>query len=428
MNRSLCFSSVFTRHSFGCLVGVNAYMTPADSQGLAPHHDDIEAFVLQIEGRKEWRIYEPLEQLPRSCSGDLLESKLGPPFQVVELWPGDMLYFPRGWIHQAKTVGGSGGAVQQCQQHSVHLTVSTYQGQCWGDLLGTAVQLATDECIELRRGLPIALLQFAGLAYSGSETNTERRTGPADDKNGSKLQANRNRADKFSHDWRDKRLALSDQVRGLLSSDAVVNAIVRSLDRAVDHHAVDFIASRLPPHSFASVNNHNAAATGGKLSADAAVQHSEASRLSTGEVGPQYVRWVDPAGTRLVVEQPLRPYHFAQVHVDENTAAGGTLALYHSSRNNPADHMGDGKFLADSAEEDSDDETRVDSEPGLLRFSRTMLPALQALYQGWPKPVSVHELVSKCSDKSVSEDDGVEAACCAMLRGLQVEGLLEICL
>ena len=33
---------------FGCLVGCNAYMTPAGAQGLAPHHDDIEAFVLQV--------------------------------------------------------------------------------------------------------------------------------------------------------------------------------------------------------------------------------------------------------------------------------------------------------------------------------------------------------------------------------------------
>ena len=27
---------------FGCLVGSNIYMTPADAQGLAPHYDDVE--------------------------------------------------------------------------------------------------------------------------------------------------------------------------------------------------------------------------------------------------------------------------------------------------------------------------------------------------------------------------------------------------
>lgn len=44
---------------FGSFVGANAYLTPPNSQGFAPHYDDIEAFVLQIEGRKLWRVYSP---------------------------------------------------------------------------------------------------------------------------------------------------------------------------------------------------------------------------------------------------------------------------------------------------------------------------------------------------------------------------------
>ena len=30
---------------FHCMVGTNAYLTPKNSQGFAPHYDDIEAFV-----------------------------------------------------------------------------------------------------------------------------------------------------------------------------------------------------------------------------------------------------------------------------------------------------------------------------------------------------------------------------------------------
>lgn len=36
-----------------------SYLTPPGSQGFAPHYDDIEAFVVQLEGRKHWRLYNP---------------------------------------------------------------------------------------------------------------------------------------------------------------------------------------------------------------------------------------------------------------------------------------------------------------------------------------------------------------------------------
>ena len=36
-----------------------SYLTPPGSQGFAPHYDDIEAFVIQLEGKKHWRLYNP---------------------------------------------------------------------------------------------------------------------------------------------------------------------------------------------------------------------------------------------------------------------------------------------------------------------------------------------------------------------------------
>ncbi|KAI0233822.1 hypothetical protein LSAT2_015978 [Lamellibrachia satsuma] len=44
---------------FGCCVGANLYLTPPATQGFAPHWDDIEAFILQLEGKKHWRLYSP---------------------------------------------------------------------------------------------------------------------------------------------------------------------------------------------------------------------------------------------------------------------------------------------------------------------------------------------------------------------------------
>lgn len=39
--------------------GTNPYLTPPGSQGFAPHYDEIEVFLLQLEGSKIWILYEP---------------------------------------------------------------------------------------------------------------------------------------------------------------------------------------------------------------------------------------------------------------------------------------------------------------------------------------------------------------------------------
>ncbi|XP_071515626.1 bifunctional lysine-specific demethylase and histidyl-hydroxylase NO66-like isoform X1 [Panulirus ornatus] len=44
---------------FNSFCGANVYLTPPDTQGFAPHWDDIEAFILQLEGKKRWRVYKP---------------------------------------------------------------------------------------------------------------------------------------------------------------------------------------------------------------------------------------------------------------------------------------------------------------------------------------------------------------------------------
>lgn len=149
---------------FGSFVGANAYLTPPNSQGFAPHYDDIEAFVLQIEGKKKWKVYNPrnrYEMLPRHSSKNFKpEEVTEPPVLEVTLKAGDVLYFPRGFIHQARTL---------YNEHSLHVTVSVYQKTSWCDLLEKAVpnalQRAINEDIDFRRGLPINYLKQAGLAY-----------------------------------------------------------------------------------------------------------------------------------------------------------------------------------------------------------------------------------------------------------------------
>ena len=45
-------------------VQVNAYITPASSQGFSAHYDVHDVFVLQVAGEKRWRISEPVHPAP----------------------------------------------------------------------------------------------------------------------------------------------------------------------------------------------------------------------------------------------------------------------------------------------------------------------------------------------------------------------------
>ncbi|KAK7504202.1 hypothetical protein BaRGS_00004506 [Batillaria attramentaria] len=157
---------------FNCSVGANVYLTPAGTQGFAPHYDDIEAFVIQLEGKKHWKLYSPRtdeENLPRFSSNNFTQSEVGTPILNVVLEAGDMLYFPRGTIHQANA---------NEKEHSLHVTFSCYQRNTWGDLLERlvprALQLAIEENVELRQGLPRDFLNYMGIVHSDKES-TERK-------------------------------------------------------------------------------------------------------------------------------------------------------------------------------------------------------------------------------------------------------------
>jgi ribosomal protein L16 Arg81 hydroxylase len=98
---------------------VNAYLTPAGNRGFATHYDTHDVFVLQVDGRKRWRIHEPvlpdpLERQPWGGRADEVSAVAsGPPALDVVLAPGDALYLPRGWLHSAEAQG----------ERSLHLTV-----------------------------------------------------------------------------------------------------------------------------------------------------------------------------------------------------------------------------------------------------------------------------------------------------------------
>ncbi|KAA6418069.1 MAG: bifunctional lysine-specific demethylase and histidyl-hydroxylase NO66-like [Trebouxia sp. A1-2] len=215
----------------GCLVGINAYLTPPGTQGLAPHHDDVDIFVCQTEGSKRWRLYNPRKgfALPAQPSGDLPEDTLGDPVMDVTLQVGDVLYMPRGTVHQA---------VAQ-QDASTHLTISTYQNFSVGTLaqavLHSAMQGQEEPLclpLSLRRGLPPGFLYSHGYQADKMRDLRKRPAAPTTPPQGDDASGQ----------------SLAQQVAaGLRELADKVEAQPELISKAADLMSLDFMDSRAPP-------------------------------------------------------------------------------------------------------------------------------------------------------------------------------------
>jgi len=104
-------------------VQINAYITPAESQGFSAHYDVHDVFVLQVAGEKHWTVHEPvhvdpLRNQPWTDHSQAVAAAARDKAPVVDavLRPGDALYVPRGFLHSAKALGGV----------SAHLTVGLH--------------------------------------------------------------------------------------------------------------------------------------------------------------------------------------------------------------------------------------------------------------------------------------------------------------
>lgn len=107
-------------------VGVNMYLTPPNSQGLACHYDDHCVFVCQLIGIKNWKVFHrPSVKLPRLYEPiNKLEDedmKTYGSTQVL-LKEGDVLYIPRGVPHEACTVNNDESV--EVPRFSLHLTLA----------------------------------------------------------------------------------------------------------------------------------------------------------------------------------------------------------------------------------------------------------------------------------------------------------------
>src|SRR5262245_309489 len=148
----------------------NLYWTPPGSQALPAHWDGHDVLVLQIAGRKRWRVYDAPVPLPTDLPPTFAFERARPPAapgsfrhwtahpppdafgpdartREVELSAGDLLYLPRSHGHEART----------SETMSIHVTLGLY-AVTWADLLCLAVYQAAQADVRFRRALPPGFL------------------------------------------------------------------------------------------------------------------------------------------------------------------------------------------------------------------------------------------------------------------------------
>jgi hypothetical protein len=86
--------------------GANAYCSFRGVQAFHSHCDLHDVFAVHCEGEKVWRIYEnraqdPVEQYQGDDAQALIERSKGRVMMEVRMRPGDLLYIPRGFYHDA---------------------------------------------------------------------------------------------------------------------------------------------------------------------------------------------------------------------------------------------------------------------------------------------------------------------------------------
>ncbi len=143
---------------FSARVQTNIYLTPAHSQGFKAHYDGHDVLVLQVEGTKEWRIYDTPLELPLQEQGfNPHDVPIGEETDRFVLEPGDMVYVPRGLTHDAIST----------DQTSLHITTGLMT-RSWADVMVEAVRKLALNDPAFREGLPPGFAN-EGFDMSGAE-------------------------------------------------------------------------------------------------------------------------------------------------------------------------------------------------------------------------------------------------------------------
>jgi ribosomal protein L16 Arg81 hydroxylase len=100
--RALCMELERVLHE---PIQTNLYVGWQKSQGFGTHWDGHDVFIVQVHGRKHWNVYGASRKYPLSGDSEPESNVPRPPFWEGVLEAGDVLYIPRGWWHDAASVG-----------------------------------------------------------------------------------------------------------------------------------------------------------------------------------------------------------------------------------------------------------------------------------------------------------------------------------
>lgn len=133
----------------GFPVHANAYLTPPEAQGFRHHHDADSVFIVQTSGSKTWQLFEPVLGFPlgryhdwpsiQLSAADQARLNDGRPDLEIRLEPGDVLWLPRGWIHNGFAESTA----------SLHVTVALHRPTRHWVLKELVDWLATEEELRL---------------------------------------------------------------------------------------------------------------------------------------------------------------------------------------------------------------------------------------------------------------------------------------
>ena len=233
----------------------NAYMSFTGAGSFGKHWDTHDVFVIQLIGRKRWRLYSPTFPLPLTYQTHDRSGHSCPEEPTIELVleEGDVMYIPRGWWHH----------VIPMDVGSFHLSVGSYPSSLFDYIVQTSAKHLEQQIVarqsfsianyhqavtELLRQLPAVLLDPANAAaferdWASRERMDAEFTLGALDSAGSRLRGDAvlSLATYRSPALENGTLLVNGKQLGL---DAVNRAIVAELRNAT-HLSFDQLCARL---------------------------------------------------------------------------------------------------------------------------------------------------------------------------------------